>query len=349
MRRVAGVCAILIAWPLAVSALGVGFEELKLRDESRDRPVHLKVWYPVEDARRDISISYDLAFKGHARANATYLEQAAPRPLVMLSHGDRGSNVDQSWLAEALALQGYVVAAVSHWMNTWRENTPEATIKVWDRPLDIRFALDELAAHPAWHARIDFARVSAVGHSAGGYTALALAGAIYSPRRMSEYCNAQSGARECRLGDGADLESIDFTAARDSYRDPRIRAVVAMAPALGPGVEPGSLSRIATPTLIIAARDDELLDYDLNAKAYADRIPGAQILPLPKGGHFVFMPECTLMGKAVTWFHRFDICGRRAGMVADRPGQHEQIVKAITVFLHEELAARSAVTSTRRQ
>lgn len=336
---------LLLALPLIGWASGIGVTDLEFKDESRDRPVAVKIWYPIEGSQRASSMSYDLAFKGHARKNGTFLEGSGRRPLVMLSHGDRGSNVDQSWLAEALASDGYIVAAVSHWLNTWRENTPEATLKVWDRPKDISFAIGELQAHPVWGPRIDPERIGAAGHSAGGYTSLALAGAIYSPLQMSEYCKAQSDARECNLGDGADLDSIDFTQSKVSYKDPRVKAIVAMAPALGPGIKTSSLAEISTPVLVIAAKDDELLRYELNAEVYAHHIPGAELILLPKGGHFVFMPECTFMGKVFTYFHRFDICGRRAKVEDDRPRLHIQIEEAVIAFFKANLSTESKAVS----
>jgi predicted dienelactone hydrolase len=337
-KRILKACgSLLLALPMLALADGAGLAELEFHDQSRDRPVEVKVWYPVEGSLRDSSMSYDLAFRGRARKGAEYLEGAAPRPLIMLSHGDRGSSVDQSWLAEELAADGYIVAAVSHWLNTWKKNTPEATLKVWDRPKDIRFTMDELLAHEVWGPRIDAQRIGAAGHSAGGYTSLALAGAIYSPLQMSKYCEAQAGARECNLGDGADLESIDFTQSKASYRDSRIKAVVAMAPALGPGIKPGSLAELDIPVLVIAAEDDALLKYELNAEVYAKHVPRAEILILPKGGHFVFMPECTFMGKVFTYFHRFDICGRRANVVEARPVLHAQVAQAAKAFFRANL------------
>lgn len=332
---------LLLALPIFAWADGAGLVELKFYDQSRDRPVEVKVWYPIEGSLQDSSMSYDLAFRGHARKGAEYLTSSGSRPLVILSHGDRGSNVDQSWLAEALAAQGYIVAAVSHWQNTWKEHTPEATLKVWDRPKDISFTIDRLISHEVWGPRIDPQRIGAAGHSAGGYTSLALAGAIYSPLQMSEYCEAQAGARECNLGDGADLESIDFTQSKVSYRDHRIKAVVAMAPALGPGIKPESLAEIDTPVLVVAATDDQLLKYELNAKVYADGISGAQVLPLSKGGHFVFMPECTFLGTVFTYLHRFDICGRRAKVVEARPELHAQVAQAIMAFFGSELSNKN--------
>jgi predicted dienelactone hydrolase len=329
--------SLLLAMPLLASAAGAGLVELKFHDQSRDRPVEVKVWYPVAGSLQETSMSYDVAFQGHARKGAKYLASSGPRPLVVLSHGDRGSNVDQSWLAEVLASEGYIVAAVSHWLNTWKKNTPEQTLKVWDRPKDISFTIDQLIAHEVWGPRIDAQRIGAAGHSAGGYTSLALAGAIYSPLQMSKYCESQAGKRECNLGDGADLESIDFTQAKVSYRDSRIKAVVAMTPALGPGIKPDSLAKIDTPVLIVAATDDALLKFNLNAETYAKGIPGAELLPLSKGGHFVFMPECTFMGKVFTYFHRFDICGRRGNVVEARQELHAQVAQAAKSFLDDNL------------
>lgn len=313
--------------------------ELRLHDPSRDRPVSLKIWQP---GRGGVAMShYDYAFRAGARRQGEALT-GPPRPLILLSHGDRGSNVDQSWLAEALASRGFIVAAVSHWQNTWKENTPEATLKVWERPRDLSFAISGLLADPVWGPRIDPRRIGVAGHSAGGYTALAMAGAIYRPLRMRDYCATREEARDCALGDGADLSAIDFRPAVASYRDPRVRAVAALAPALGPGMDPQGLAAIETPTLVIAARDDEILRIDDHARRYAEAIPGARLLELELGGHFAFMPECTLMGRLFTWFHRFDICGRRSGADAARADLHARVAHAVREFFTRKLRAPPA-------
>ncbi len=327
-------CALLAGPPARASEALLS--SLRLHDPARDRPVSLKIWHPGEGG---VGLRhYDYAFRAGARRHGEPLD-GPPRPLILLSHGDRGSNVDQSWLAEALAARGYIVVAISHWQNTWKENTPAATLQVWERPRDLSFVIDALLADPAWGPRIDPRRIGVAGHSAGGYTALALAGAIYRPARMRDYCAAQTDAADCALGAGADLSTIDFRPARQSYRDPRVRAVVALAPALGPGIEADSLAAIDTPALIIAARDDEILRIDHHAAAYAGGIPGARLLELEMGGHFAFMPECTVMGRLFTWFHRFDICGRRSGADEVRAALHARVAHAVREFFHRHLRA----------
>ena len=86
------------------------------------------------------------------------------------------------------------------------------------------------------------------------------------------------------------------------------------------------------------AMDDALLKFNLNAETYAKGIPEAELLPLSKGGHFVFMPECTFMGKVFTYFHRFDICGRRGNVVEARPELHAQVAQAAKSFLDAKLS-----------
>ena len=209
--------------------------------------------------------------------------------------------------------------------------------------------LDRLLEDSLWGSRIDAQRIAAAGHSAGGYSVLALLGAIYKPLRMAQYCARQSDVRECNLADGADLQSIDFSATKLSYRDPRIKAVAAMAPALGPGITLESLSSIEKPVLIIAATNDNLLRYELNAAHYAENIPNSEILPLSQGGHFVFMPQCSFMGQVFTYFHRFDICGRRDKVMEQRPQLHAQIAQAIAAFFEQSLSLPIQQKTTSRE
>ena len=336
--RLSWLSAAMLLWPCWSMANAVAYVEMRWHEPVRERQLDVKLWYPAKMSGNPDTTYYDLAFLGRAQKNADYLPTDSRRALILLSHGDRGSNVDQSWLAEFLAAKGYLVAAVAHFQNTWRSNTPEATIKVWDRPQDLSFVLDRLLEDSLWGSRIDTQRIAAAGHSAGGYSVLALLGAIYKPLQMAQYCARQSDVRECNLADGADLQSIDFSATKLSYRDPRIKAVAAMAPALGPGVTLESLSSIEKPVLIIAATNDKLLRYELNAAHYAENIPNSEILPLSQGGHFVFMPQCSFMGQVFTYFHRFDICGRRDKVMEQRPQLHAQIAQAIAAFFEQSLS-----------
>lgn len=318
----------------------VGLAMVEYVDQSRDRPLKVKLWYPAVQDADESPGSYDLAFRARAAKQADYLTMSNPRPLVLLSHGDKGSNVDQSWLAEALAANGYIVAAPDHWLNTWRKNEPQATLQVWERPRDLSFVISALLNDDTWGQRIDAGRIGSAGHSSGGYTAMALAGAIYSPQRMAEYCMGPDKGRDCSLAKGFDIGAIDFTPASKSYRDERVRAVFAMAPALGAGIDQSSLQTVNIPVHVIASRDDEILAFERNAASYARQTPGAHMTALDRGGHFVFMPECTFLGKLFTWNHDFDICGRRSGLEDDRPDLHARVAREALAFFNASLAGQ---------
>lgn len=310
----------------------VGTTTIEYVDENRNRPLDARLWYPADSEAKPKRITYyKRAFIGQATRQAAYSDEDIKRALVVISHGDKGNNVNQAWLAEALAAKGYIVAAVDHWQNTTENYTPEASLRVWERPQDLSVVIDRLTEDPTWGPRIDISRIAAAGHSSGGYAAMALAGAIYSPQRMRNYCVSPDGRADCRLANDADLLAIDFSKAAIDYQDDRVKAVFAMAPALGPGIEKASLTAITIPVHIVVAENDEILPFEHHALRYARHIPDAEFTRLEGGGHFVFLPECTFMGKLFTYFHEYDICGRRQGVDRRRP--HELVAdKAVSWF-----------------
>jgi len=313
----------------------VGVTQVQFTDAARQRPLPTRIWYPAADTANETPQAYNHAFKGTAAPDAAF--GGDPAPLIVLSHGDKGNNTNQVWLAEALAAHGNIVAAVDHWKNTTDDNEPEETVRVWQRPQDMSFVISALLADPAWKARIDPARIGATGHSSGGYTALALAGAVYAPLRMQAYCASAEAGTDCTFARGVAFERIDFSPSGRSYRDPRVRAVFAMAPALGPGMQPDSLKAIRVPVQIVAAANDEILPFPQHAARYAREIPGARLATLEGGGHFVFMPECTFVAAVFTYFHRFDICGHRHDEV-ERADVHARVAKAAVTFFESAFA-----------
>jgi dienelactone hydrolase len=130
-------------------------------------------------------------------------------PLVIFSHGFHGSNTQSRFLMVAMAKAGYLVMAPNHddakmlgaqgWeksdisfakANTWDETTYKK------RGQDIENLLAALHKSKEWNERIDWSKVALCGHSLGGYTALALAGAwpawkipeVKAVLALSPYC-----------------------------------------------------------------------------------------------------------------------------------------------------------------
>jgi predicted dienelactone hydrolase len=123
----------------------------------------------------------------HARKNAPALPSRWP--LVLLSPGAGNSRTTLTTLAENLAANGFVVAAVDHAYEAYNVEFPggrllqcracQAPGEPWpaaleNRAVDMSFVLDTVLAQRS--PRIDRARVGMAGHSAGGgTTALAMA------------------------------------------------------------------------------------------------------------------------------------------------------------------------------
>ena len=67
--------------------------------------------------------------------------------------------------------------------------------------------------------------------------------------------------------------SASQTACPTLHHDPRVRAVVALDPALGPGFDAGSLSEISIPVHVVGAVDNDFLPVDAHAGRYGGLHP----------------------------------------------------------------------------
>jgi len=268
-------------------------------DAARARRLTTTVWYPAKGVARGWEAPSVNMFHGNVNSREGLEPAAGTHPLILFSHGARGAADNYSWFAEALAMKGFMVMGVDHHHDSWHSSTPEGTVSVWERPRDLSVALDMVLADTVLGPLVDRARIGAAGHSSGGYAALALAGARYDILRMAEYCARNGKVPACRFGEDVKWWGLlkELDASRGSFRDDRVRAVFAMAPAMGDGIVPENLKEISVPVVIIAGEKDEFVPFADNAKRYAEAIPKAELVPLAAGeGHYVFLDQCTWMG-----------------------------------------------------
>ena len=195
----------------------------------------------------------------------------------------------------------------------------------------------EMLADPALGPYLDPQRVVAAGHSSGALTVLQLAGARLQPKAFFAYCHHANAGPDCPVFDGMDPTKIpDIADAEQSFRDRRVRAVVALAPVLGPGVTTASLRRITIPVLLMASKTDELVPFARNAARYHHLIPRARLTTIPAAGHFVFMPVCNEPGRIVA----ATVCVDRTRAV-DRAAVHARIAAQVLAFFDGAVRKKS--------
>jgi predicted dienelactone hydrolase/ABC-type amino acid transport substrate-binding protein len=199
-----------------------------------------------------------------------YLPQAhkQPAPVVVISHGLGSGRRDFAYLAEHLASHGFAVAVTEHiGSNVQRlqalldgslQGSDVSPVEFIDRPRDIQYLLDELQRlsqnDPSLKGRFNLQQVGVMGHSLGGYTSLALAGAeINHPRLQAACANEQltlniSLVLQCRA---KSLPPFSY-----NLYDPRVKAAMAIAPLTSAILGPESLGDIQIPAMIVSASDD---------------------------------------------------------------------------------------------
>jgi predicted dienelactone hydrolase len=300
-------------------------------DQSRNRPIVTEVWYPVD---KEIPAQAPTGFwlRCDEARDAPMSNKAGKYPLVVISHGSGADRYTVAWLAEVLAANGYIVAAMDHFGNTWNNKIPEYYARPWERPQDISFVLDRLLESPQFKDRIDPNKIGFAGYSLGGATGIWVAGAKganHDPDYIKKNC-----AKD--IGDIVPMnviETIDFNPALGSYLDKRFSAMVLMAPALGWFFDENSLANIAIPIFIFAAESDEVAPFENNAQIFAQKISRSSLKVFKgKANHYVFLNRATVVGKR---FLDSKYCTDPETI--DRKKVHEDVAKNAVIFFNDKL------------
>ena len=316
------------------------------------RPITTLVWYPTDASPAEtlrIGPPDAPLFDAGVVAGDAAIARGGRRPLVLLSHGTGGSALQMAWLGIGLARAGFIAAAVNHHGNTGAEPPFDARgfFLWWERADDLRVALDRLLADPVLGPHVDSARVAAVGFSLGGYTVLSVAGGRTDLAAFRAFC--ESAARDFTCGPQPEFPDAPERFARvagtdsaaraslaragDSHADPRVRAAVALAPAVAKALTPPSLGSIRVPLLLVVGDSDHVAPPATNARYVAAAVPGARFLAVPRAGHYVFLDRCTDRGRQLIPA----TCADAEGV--DRARVHEHVVATVARFLRDALGA----------
>jgi predicted dienelactone hydrolase len=171
--------------------------------------------------------------------------------------------------------------------------------------------IDTLLVDPQWRARIANGAdgrplIGAIGHSAGGYTVLALAGGKPVLSRLRTHCALEAALDPvlCKLshsiGDVAAQGGAAAGGQAEGQEEPvqadaRVRAVMALAP-MGVAFSASSLSAITMPVAIYAGEKDSFLVPRFHASWVMQNMRGANttLQVVPNAGHYAFMNTPTM-------------------------------------------------------
>jgi len=310
------------------------------------------IWYPaVAGSVAAVPPEADSFIKGmfvvDPIANGAALPAGTQKfPLIVLSHGTSSLAYSLGWLGWYLASRGYIVAGVNHHDNTAAEPQMlgQGFVLEWERPRDLSVLIDKMLADPKFGARIDAARIGAAGHSAGGGTVMEIAGGMPEPL---SYCSDPAHAKDIncqvppiftqwidaynKIKDTDPVIQASLKRQHDPRRDSRVKAVFAMAPAIGFAFPEESLRSIKIPVFVTTGAGDTVVDPHTNAERYAKYIPNAQLKIFPgAANHYVYSTLCNPSGEKA-----LDSCHPDAGV--DRAKVHEEVGKLAYDFFDKNL------------
>lgn len=323
----------------------VGFKQMKIeKSHGFAYDMNATLWYPTKTNNKLKIVGDNLAFYGILVEENASFENDGYFPLIILSHGYRGSWRNLNWLAAKLVDAGFIVVAPEHIGTTTFDIRTNEKAKLWLRPNNISMLLDFLLNKSEFSSNIDKDRIAIIGHSLGGWTSLILAGAKFEPNKFIANCKKSSQndflGQACSLivPLGLNLDETNKEFADRNLADKHIKAIVSLDAGLTKGFTKKSLENIKVPILVIAAgygKDDDSLNSDM---AYLRKyLPSSktEFEILPKASHFSFMMLCKpgatdLLKKE---FLGDEIVCLDANEVYSRDALHKTIEETIISFL----------------
>lgn len=278
----------------------VGCQHVRVWDDQANIGFPVFVMYPAATAHGEYKVD---PFTVTAGLNVAVA--AGQFPVVIISHGSGGNRLGYLTLAQALAEAGYVVLMPEHFGNNTDDNFLEGKTRNLElRPRHISLCIDDIAGNEILAGAVLVDQVAVIGHSMGGYTALAVAG-----------------------GQVWNVAKHKVAVVRDD----RVRGLVLMAPATAWFTPDASLANVTVPMLIYQAEHDAFTPPEHVARVL-DQVPDRSKIThhrIENAGHFSFLspfPEA-MSGP--------DFPPSQDPEGFDRAAFHQRLNSEITTFLDQ--------------
>lgn len=314
--------ASVLAFPFQAHAWSAGVLRTTIADAS---PFEVLIWYPTSAEETPLHAGPFVV----SAAREAAVADGERFPVVLLSHGSGGTPMGHRELAAALARAGLIVIVPTHVGDSaGHTEGREAGRALAERPRQARLALAAVLADARFSGHADPARLGAIGYSAGGYTALVLAGAVPDVMRFVAYCAAKpDDVGSCGRSRRSTPPAPPVEAATPL---PPLKALVLLDP-LGVPFDAEGFAAVRMPVLMYQPEDDSYLSAAANADAVAAALPTPPERRKVPGRHFVFIDPCPaeLADTAAM------ICRDAPGV--DRSAIHRRMETDIAEFLRHHL------------
>ncbi len=264
----------------------IGFERTEVVSKETSEKFPLAFVYPSSTPSKPVSFGpfeMELSMDGEI-AEGSF-------PLAIISHGSGGSDIGHRSIAFDLVKRGFIVGMPLHPKNNYKNNSAEGTAENWvHRPKHIKASIDALLSNSKLSSSIDTENIAVVGHSAGGYTALAVAGGVADTAHTVELCTKNRALNDgfCSLAKNTDVKLEKIIAARDE----RIKALVLMAPVGILFRSKDALALVDIPVLLLRAEKDQVLVEPYHSEIIAENIEKRGKLTyrtIENAGHYSFI------------------------------------------------------------
>jgi predicted dienelactone hydrolase len=317
---------------LASPALAtVGFQQVSVPDPN-GKPLSVGIWYPSLGTTTSVAVG---PFQQKVVLDGPVSETQLP--LVLISHGNAGSDGSHYDTAMALAKEGFVVAALTHTGDNYRDQSYVGNGKnLTDRPRQVCVVLTYMLKTWPQHDHLDPVRIGMFGSSLGGFTTLVVSGGVPDLGRTRQLCTQRPTAPECLFIKQRNGDPLSQPPPAPVWaHDRRVRAAVVAAPAVSYLFGPGSLDEVKIPIQLWRAAQDDQVPDAWNTALLRQELPSPPDEHVVAGaGHYAFLPPCgEALAKQVP-----QICNDAPGF--NRIAFHRQFNSAVVVFFKKTLVSK---------